>query len=333
MRTLFFILSLILVFSCKKKEDKSISFYHWKANATLSQEKQNILEKCSTKKVYIHYFDVDTIHVESWKKENIFPEYVIKKIDPKFDNYTVIPTVFITNRVFQSSKLNTQKLVEQVTGLINQITDKYLKQSIDEIQIDCDWSASTKNQYFEFLALMKDKFDISCTIRLHQIKFQDKTGVPPVKKGTLMLYNMGDLKNKKQNSIIESNIVSQYINSESSYPLSLSIGLPIFSQTVVFNNKNEIRLINTTERKTLDNDVHFKKQDDLVYEVTKDTLYHGFYLSEGFLLKLEEATLEEVQTSYQLICNSKLSTNEVIVYHLDEKQISSLNFNELIKQL
>ena len=141
------------------------------------------------------------------------------------------------------------------------------------------------------------------------------------------------LKNKKQNSIIESNIVSQYINSESSYPLSLSIGLPIFSQTVVFNNKNEIRLINTTERKTLDNDVHFKKQDDLVYEVTKDTLYHGFYLSEGFLLKLEEATLEEVQTSYQLICNSKLSTNEVIVYHLDEKQISSLNFNELIKQL
>lgn len=333
MRFFLHILSISLLFSCKNRENKSLSFYHWKADASLTSLEKEALSDCNTERVYIHYFDVDTIENNPWEKENIFPEYVIKKIAPLFDEYKIIPTIFITNRVFQSSKLNTPKLVEQITSLIKQITKKHLSQTIDKVQIDCDWSTTTKNQYFEFLSLIQKEFDISCTIRLHQIKFQEKTGTPPVKKGTLMLYNMGDLKNKEQNSIIEAKIVSQYINKNTSYPLSLSIGLPTFSQTVVFNHKNEIKLINSSQRTVLEHDPHFKKQNDLCYEVVKDTLFKGFYLSEGFYLKVEESKQQEVIDSYRTIKNSNLNTFEIILYHLDKNQLSTTDYPLIVQEL
>ena len=148
-----------------------------------------------------------------------------------------------------------------------------------------------------------------------------------------MLYNVGDLKNKQQNSTLESSIVKQYINTETDYPLSLNIALPLFSQTVITNNDNKIKIIKNTERNVLENDDHFKIIDNYNLMVVKDTLYKGFFLSKGYNLKFEEINETVITESFKIIKNSNLKINEVIFYHLDEKSLSNINIKEIIEKL
>ena len=275
------------------------------------------------------------VHKATQENENddVFPTYVLKNVDSAYQNYDIVPVVYITNQVLKAKGMVVADLVVKIRNLINQISKKQFNKQHKLIQIDCDWTESTKNTYFELLNTLQKDFDIDVTIRLHQIKFKDRTGIPPVKTGTLMLYNMGILKDTTQNSILQNSMVKQYINSETSYPLSLRIGLPIFSQTVVFNKDNKIKLIRNTEREVLANDTHFRQLDPLNFEIIKDTLYKGFFLSKGYRLKLEELKATEIIAAYQTIKNSQLKTNEIIFYHLDKKSLLSIQIKDLISQL
>lgn len=144
---------------------------------------------------------------------------------------------------------------------------------------------------------------------------------------------MGDLKNQQQNSILENNIVKQYINADTNYPLELNLGLPLFSQTIVSNTTNKIKIIKDAERSILENDIHFKKIDKMNFSIVKDTLYKGFYLTKGYSLKLEELTEDEIIASYKTVKSSKLNINELVFYHLDEKALKNINLNKIIDQL
>lgn len=327
-----FLLSLLFISCTDKKESKNIAFYHWKAKATYNEAYKNALNSAKTKTIYLHYFDLKLLNKNDWKNDGIYPVYLLREVDKVYRDFEIIPVIYITNQVFKN-KIDIEGLVNRTTKLIHQISEKQFQKKITTIQIDCDWTQSTRHAYFEFLKLLSNEFEISTTIRLHQIKFKDKTGVPPVKSGTLMLYNMGDLKNQQQNSILENNIVKQYINAETKYPLQLNLGLPLFSQTIVTNNTDKIKIIKNTERSVLENDTHFKKVDKMNFSILKDTLYKGFYLSKGYNLKLEELSENEIIASYKTIKNSKLTINDIIFYHLDENALKSLNLNKIINQL
>ena len=102
----------------------------------------------------------------------------------------VVPTVFITNDCMQSTPLWTEKLLRRILQInkTNGIT------GVREIQIDCDWTPRTQAVYFSFLQQLRrlaaqKHIMLSATIRLHQLA----QAVPPIEKGTLMLYNTGDL--------------------------------------------------------------------------------------------------------------------------------------------
>ena len=328
---LFIVLSILV--SCTKKEDKtqSFSFYHWKSKAKFSDTYKEALQTTDSKRIYLHYFDIDTRHRTTLN--NIYPTYVLKEVAPAYQQYHIIPVVYITNQVFKNQDLVVKDLAVKIKTLVNQISKTHFNKELKEIQIDCDWSQSTRNAYFELLTRLEKDFDIDVTIRLHQIKFSKITGVPPVKKGTLMLYNVGDLKNIKQNSILESTIVKQYINSKSAYSLPLQVGLPLFSQTVVFNNDRKIKIIKNTERAVLEKDAHFKKIDPTTFRIIKDTLYKGFYLSKDYVLKLEELQEKEIIASYKTIKESKLEINDIVFYHLDSVSLSKTNLKELVKKL
>lgn len=330
--TIVLICAFVLLISCDTNKSK-YSFYHWKTDAIYTPTISTALNATKTKKIYLHYFDIETKNIANEYGENIFPTYVIQNIAKEYKNYKIIPTVFISNSVFSNQNTDIKNLAEKVDKLISQISLDHFKKEHKEIQIDCDWSQSTKNSYFEFLKLLQNHYEVSVTIRLHQIKFQEKTGIPPVKKGTLMVYNVGDLKNISENSILESKIVAQYINKSSHYPLELNIALPLFSQTVIFNNENKIRLSSYTEKEMLENDAHFEAVSKNLFTVVQDTLLKGFYLSEGFQLKLEDSNEKEIVNSYKIIKNSKLKTEEIIFYHLDDKSLKNIDLNQLIKKL
>lgn len=337
-KTIFYILiTLSLTISCTKNDHskKNIAFYHWKSKATYNKSYQQAINTTKCNKIYLHYFDID-IDVEqkqSWYNNGAFPTYVLKNVSEEYKNFEIIPVVYITNRVFKTTSLNIPDLSDKIVKLVNQISIAHFDKEIKQIQVDCDWTLKTKNTYFELLKRLQDSFDVDVTIRLHQIKYNNKTGIPPVQKATLMLYNVGDLKNKKQNSTLESSIVKQYINSKTEYPIKLNIALPLFSQTIVSNQDNEVKILKNTERTILENDTHFRKTDNNNFTVVKDTLYKGFFLSKGYNLKLEELKEAEIIKSYKIIRESNLITNEIIFYHLDDNALKNTNLFELIKKL
>ncbi len=332
---IFRFLIIVMISSCTNDNtfNKNISFYHWKSKAEFNKSYQKAINITQTNKIYLHYFDIDTLYEPSWNNDGVFPTYVLKSVTKDYQKFEIVPVIYITNKVFKTKDLDIKDLSNRIKKLINQISETQFNKEIKQVQIDCDWTESTRGAYFELLKQLQNDFEINVTIRLHQIKYKKKTGVPPVKKGTLMLYNVGDLKNRQQNSILESSIVKQYINSETDYPLSLNIGLPLFSQTVITNNDNEIKIIKNTERNTLENDEHFKIIDNLNLKVVKDTLYKGFFLAEGYNLKFEDIDETVIYESYKIVKESNLNINEIIFFHLDEKSLSNINIKELAEKL
>lgn len=321
-----------MLISCSNESESKISFYHWKANAKFTPTIENALKQSETQNIYLHYFDIDVVN-DDFETDGLYPVYVLKEVDKAYKAYEIIPTVFITNKTFQQ-ELNIENLAQRTSKLIHEISMHHFEKELLEIQIDCDWSASTRESYFQFLELLKKDFEVSTTIRLHQIKYAKETGVPPVSKGVLMLYNMGDLKDFEQNSIISAEITSQYITDKTRYPLTLDIALPLFSQTVLQNLQGEYRLINTTERSLLEsNKKHFTQESENVFHVKKDTLYHGYYLSEGYKLKIEESSEEEIIQSYSCLKNSNIKIDGVIFYHLDDPILSGTPLDQIIRAL
>lgn len=327
---------ILIISSCQINQienTKSISFYHWKSNATYSKKIEQTLTESESNKIYMHYFDVDQVRSPTNYDNGVYPIYVIKEIDSSFADYEIVPVVYITNQVFKTKDLDIIILATSIKELIHQISLKHFKRETNSIQVDCDWTQSTREVYFDFIKILKKDFEIDVTIRLHQIKYREETGVPPVEHGTLMLYNMGDFKKNNENSILETKIVQQYINESTNYPLDLHLGLPLFSQTILTNNDNEYKIIKDVDRNLYETDSHFKKIDLNRFKVVSDTLYKGFYLTKGFTLKLEEIDQNQVIKSYQEIENSELNIDEIIFYHLDDKTLNSTNVKTLIKGL
>lgn len=322
------ILTLVLgLTNCNETKEKSISFYHWKSKTSQDPLIDSALVKMSSNRVYMHYFDVDLV-----SNGEIFPVYVLQEVSKNFKSYEVIPVVFITNRTLKNSN-NIDDLGRKINELTTQIHQKHFGSQPKTIQLDCDWSKSTMDKFFKLVEFCKKDFEIITTIRLHQIKYQNETGVPPADRGVLMLYNVGDLKNESENSILETSIIKSYISENSRYPIPLDLALPLFSQTVIKNNRGEVRLLNLTDQTGIESSAHFSKIGNDLYEVLQDTLYHGFYLSEGYTLKLEKLTENEVLEAYEIVKSSKLNVEEVIFYHLDEEILKNTDLNFIVDRL
>src|ERR1019366_1414323 len=116
----------------------------------------------------------------------------------------------------------------------------------------CDWTAATRATYFQLLKVARSRLNeagfasakISATIRLFQCKYMAKTGVPPVDKGLLMCYNMGNLTHPGTgNSILETTELKKYIASVTTYPLPLDVALPIFDWKVLFHEGSYAGLV------------------------------------------------------------------------------------------
>lgn len=79
--------------------------------------------------------------------------------------------------------------------------------------------------------------------------------------------------------------------------------------------------------------LHFRQLDSHLFEVTRDTLYHGFYLSKGYRLKLEESGVEEILDAYSIVRNSNLQLDNIILYHLDDDVLKQVDLAKLLEKL
>ncbi|MFY9077095.1 hypothetical protein [Aliarcobacter butzleri] len=309
MKKIVILISLILVFALivfsynkTQTKDIQISFYSWEN----SFEEQNINEK-----LYIKVLDVNFSTKLELLKTNI-------KETPK----NFIPVIYITNE--------TMKNVDY--SLVSKAILETLKNyKFDEIQIDCDWSLSTRSNYFNLLEDLKEKLDktISATIRLHQIKYYTKTGIPPVDYGVLMYYNMsniGDFNTK--NSILDNEIAKKYHYNFDTYPLKLKLALPLYSQAIQFREEKAISLFEGVEEKDFNND--FEKLENNRYKVLNSHYFKGRYIYKDDIFRLENSNEQDIKIALKDFLDlSKNRYDEVIFYTLKYK--NKYDLNNLIK--
>lgn len=124
-------------------------------------------------------------------------------------------------------------LTDRTIDFIDQI-NKSIAIACNEIQIDCDWTLASRDKYMDFVTQLKHKSNkkLSATIRLHQIKYFKKTGVPLVDYGVLMYCNMGHIAADSMNSIYDRKTGQGYLKNLEDYPLRLEVALPVFSWAI-----------------------------------------------------------------------------------------------------
>ncbi|NDV64605.1 hypothetical protein D0T60_05050 [Bacteroides sp. 224] len=327
-KILLWIIAIPLLTACEKKTpSKEISFYYWKRNVTFGKTEKDYFRKLNCEKLYIRFFDID---VDS--EDYLSPKSKIALFNPKELDAKYIPVVFITNRTFRKMEYSSpESLANSTHGLIEKIVEKNKIPSPDEIQIDCDWTTSTRENFFTFLRELKKLFGgkITCTLRLHQVKDMEMTGVPPVDKVYLMCYATSSPQDTDtQNSILDIELLKAYTGKLHKYPVELDVALPLYSWGVVTNHRGEIRLINNVDITDMVPEF-FKQTGENTYEAQDDFFLQGIYLNKGFTLRIERidpALLNEAK-SY---LDSKLKKNyHIVYYHLDKPFIERFTIDEL----
>lgn len=292
-------------FYSQKKENKSLSFsfYFWEST---------FKEKDIKEKLYIKVLDISY----STKMELINTNFKTKA------NQNFVPVVYITNE--------TMKNVDY--SLISEVILKTLKSlDFEELQIDCDWSGSSQSNYFKLLEDLKTKLNktLSATIRLHQIKYYTKTGIPPVDYGVLMYYNMSDIGDfNTKNSILDNDIAKKYHYNFENYKLKLKLALPLYSQAIQFREKKALSIFEGVKKKDFDS--NFEEISPNIYKVLNSHYFQGRYVYKDDIFRFEDSEFEEIKIALDDFLNlSNNSFEEVIFYTLKYK--NKYDLENLIK--
>ena len=189
----------------------------------------------------------------------------------------LIPTIFITEDcMHQAHEGLAKKLVDRIVQMneTNDISD------VDEIQIDCDYTARSRKTYYDFLQTVRDEAKkhgmlLSTTIRLHQLSM----AVPPVDYGVLMIYNTGDPNRfNERNPILDIRDVEPYLRYLADYDLPLAAAYPTFRWIRNYQNLHLEHTVEPDEILKVKEAVEKKRPElrntILTYHLDKDNINH-----------------------------------------------------------
>lgn len=216
------------------KPVKVRSAYYWSTSFAVDTA---YINRHHISKLYIRYFDV----VKNADGEAM-PNATIsfKQTPPK--TVEVIPVVFIVNDVMRN---RVDGLAEKVAQRIMQMTQTHGIAALKEIQIDCDWTRTTRKTYYAFMQemqklLSKQGIHLSSTIRLHQLAQTP----PPADRGVLMVYNTADFTNiHNEHPILDYRDVKPYLRYIAGYKLPLSAAYPNFTYRLLFRGDKYVGIV------------------------------------------------------------------------------------------
>lgn len=232
-------------------------------------------------------------------------------------------------------KLNVLDLAKKTNSFIGQINSKN-KITIQEIQIDCDWTLESKDNYMRFIEAFKKVSNkkLSATIRLHQIKYFKKTEIPKVDRGVLMYYNMGKIAVDSLNSIYDSDIANRYLKSLKNYPLPFDIALPVYSWGIHIRDGKIIGLRNKIDVNNLKNNSSFVLTKNKWFTVINSNFNQGIFYKKNDQIKIESISeIDLLEMANNLDENISQNPKEIIFYDLDEfnfKKYEEGFFKEII---
>lgn len=214
------------------------AIYYWRTVFELSDKEKAFLKKENIRRIYLRMFDVTA------SGSMAIPNATITFSSPIPTDIDIVPTVFITVDALKQTagdgrlEILAEKIVKRITAMCswNDIP------KWNEIQLDCDWTESTRAAFYILCSEVKKKAEgklVSSTIRLHQLSQEE----PPVDYGVLMVYNTDRFDDPStENSILNATTVEKYVNKRLNYKLPLDIALPIYQWDIVFSGKEFRRI-------------------------------------------------------------------------------------------
>ncbi len=218
------LLMCLIMAGCSERQELSEgnAVYYWRTELRLDTTERAFLREYHISKVYCRYFDVVMD-----KDGEPMPNATITFTDTLPQGVELVPTVYITEDCMHEPHPG---LAEKLVKRILQMNETNDISGVREIQIDCDYTARSRQTYYDFLNEVKvqcSTFNVQCstTIRLHQLAME----APPVDYGVLMIYNTGDPKKfTERNPVLDLRDVVPYLRNLDSYPLPLAAAYPVY---------------------------------------------------------------------------------------------------------
>lgn len=338
------IVSVLLIcffLGCKKKTlNQPLSFCYWKTTYHLDQREDTLMNRMGVNHLYIRIFDVDW---NPYENEALPVATINDWWSGDFENKTITPAIFITNIVMaKSSKNELDSLASRIGRRTRTVLEKFTTSCIssleykmdakiystgcnrdslervaaervgkkyNELLIDCDWTAKTKDNYFYFLKKMKSEFpdlEISATLRLWQFKNREFAGVPQVDRCLLMCYSMNSpAEYNVENSISSTDELSKYIT-DVRYPVKMDIALPLFHWAVMFRNEEFKGLIGCIDPDVFKNDTaNYVSVSENRYRLKTSKVIGNKYFRYGDEVRLEMVSPGELDDMAKFL-NKKL---------------------------
>lgn len=327
------ILLLCLFAKCNpgKRHQVDTAFYYWKTNFRLHYSERKILAETKANAIYLRLFDVDW----STNQQKALPVGILQSESIVAGELEFIPVLYITQSCLR--KLQDKDIPElsaNISSLVSSLCTRY-KLHPKEIQIDCDWTKNTAELYFSLLKQLKatryfQSRLLSCTIRLHQVKFVSASGMPPVDKGMLMVYNMGNLtRYGGHNSILDIALAKDYLKHIGQYQMHLDIALPTYYWAVLFDHAR-FKGITYNISKTQFGKSFIAHKEGNLYRILQDTEVGGYAFRKDEEIRFEEPQKEDLLSISSFIAsNIKDSTFRVTFFHLDERSMKHFSSNDL----
>lgn len=294
------------------------TFYHWQTQLDPDSLARNLLARTEADRLYVKAYDL------IWENGRATPTAILEMGDTT-GLPTLVPVIFITQEVLREQPPETlPDLARNMASLVREL----LGDDFPEVQLDCDWTARTQVPYFSLLQSFRKEFPgkvLSCTVRLHQYRDRKGQGIPPVDRGVLMAYNVGELADwSTTNSIIDTNLLRGYLRNQPPYPIPLDPAIAVYDWAVVFRNDELAYLINEPKLSDLQDTTRFRalSPDSLRYAVTTSSYYEGLYLYRSDVIRREIASPELVDDQLRII-NSTMAgpaPERIFYYRLGSRQ-------------
>lgn len=283
------------------------AIYYWRTTFSLNSDEKAFLRRHNISRLYLRMFDVAV--EENYLKTgyDVVPIATTRFRDSIPSNVEVVPVVYITIDALRElagrEKWYAEKIVDRMLAMCSYNECG----TISELQLDCDWTSTTKDSYTvlceEAKKLLAEKnIELSITIRLHQLQETP----PPADRGVLMLYNTGALKNYyAKNSILDYRDVRPYMYNVIRYPIPLDYAYPTFGWGVKFRNKKFVSIVSNPDTEQV---------------------------GAGESIRRERPSVKEILTIKKLTenCLGK-ARNRNILYHLDSEQLKNYSEDEINK--
>lgn len=224
------IVAALSLSSCGMADGRPVrSVYYWNTVFSLDSAKLDFLEKHRIEKIYLRYFDVVATDT-GFPKPNATVAIGDSLSKPAQE---IVPVVFVLP---EALKCDRKRLAQSIFRRVMQMSETHRLGPVREIQIDCDWTTSTRALFFDLMRELKKLtsergIKLSSTIRLHQLA----QSPPDADRGVLMVYNTGDLRDlAKEKPILDPADVAPYIKHLDDFELPLATAYPIYRWELLF---------------------------------------------------------------------------------------------------